>query len=113
MDETITSRWSALVERLNKQFDADLDLNGILFLIGVQELGKGFVELSKDQKMDVMHIATCRILSPEGYYEFESIDADGWPHYIPKKTLPRLSPGQQNAFMKKAILAYFEIAGPS
>lgn len=113
MDENITTRWSKLVEKLNKQFDADLDLNGILFLIGIQEIGKGFVELSKDQKMDAMHVATCRVLSKEGFYEFQGIDEEGWPHYAPKKTLPRLSPGQQNAFMKRAILAYFEEARPS
>lgn len=113
MEENLTGRWTELVEKLNRRFEADLDLNGILFLIGIQELGKGFKNLSKDEKMDVMHIATCRILSRYGYYEFEHVDADGWPHYATKKTLPRLSPGQQNAFMKKAILDYFEDAGPS
>lgn len=113
MDENLTARWSKLVEKLNLQFGSDLDLNGILFLIGVQELGKGYVNLGKDEKLDVMHIATCRVLVRYGYYELEHIDADGWPHYFNKKKLPRLSPGQQNVFMKTAILDYFEDAGPS
>lgn len=100
--------WKELVEQLNKSFDADLDLQGILFLIGVQELGKGYKKLGKDQKLDVMHIAICTLLEPYGYYEFVGKDSDGWPHWQANGQLPSLKPFQQNVLMKEAIIEYFK-----
>src|SRR5690606_39403150 len=59
----------------------ELDLDAIIFLVGVQELGMGFRKFKKDEKVNLMHIAICRVLEPYGYYEYEGRDADGWPHY--------------------------------
>lgn len=101
-------KWSDLVERLSMQFEADLDYDGIIFLIGIQELGKGKVELKKDQKMDVMHIAVCVLLSQYNYYSFIGFDEDGWPHYEATEEMPYLSPVQQHRLIKEAILMYFE-----
>ena len=39
------------------------DLNSILFLIGIQELGRVQTRFSKEEKQDLMHIAVCRLLS--------------------------------------------------
>ncbi|MBK9043076.1 MAG: hypothetical protein IPN97_07710 [Saprospiraceae bacterium] len=48
------------------------DLNTILLLIGIQELGKvSTTKFTKEEKTDLLHIATCRLLSQDGYYEFE------------------------------------------
>ena len=44
------------------------DLNGVLFLIGVQELGKGALRFDKEQKQDLMHIAICKVLSIGGFF---------------------------------------------
>ena len=57
------------------------DLNAVLFLIGIQELGRWPGSFTKEEKQDLMHIAVCRLLSYDGYYEFAGRDADGWPHY--------------------------------
>ena len=71
----IHARWKTLTERIAKEFDSDLpDLKVILFLIGVQELGKGPGKYSKRQKEELMHIATCRLLSEMGFYELEGFD---------------------------------------
>lgn len=113
MSENLTEHWTLLVEKLNLQFNADLDLHGILFLIGVQEMGAGQRALSKEQKMDMMHIATCRVLVKYGYYELENVDEDGWPHYKTRKKLPRLTPGQQTDLLKQAVLDYFRERDPS
>ena len=61
------------------------DLNGVLFLIGVQELGQGNRLFSKEEKQDLMHIAICKVLSLAGYYELEGLDEQGWPHWKSKK----------------------------
>lgn len=99
--------WERVLERLKPQFGDDLDLQAILFIIGVQELGKGPMEFSKDQKVDVMHIAICTLLTPYGFYEFEGMDADGWPHWKATSKLPSLKPGQQAQLMKQSIIDYF------
>ena len=108
-DEQLKNRWEQLVQLLSNQFaDGDtLDLDAIIYLIGVQELGKVHQTFKKDEKLNLMHIAICRLLEPYGYYEFEYIDKDGWPHYAIKEELPPLKAGEQSILMKDAIVTYF------
>lgn len=100
--------WNKLIQNLNKQFDGDLDLQAVLFLIGVQELGHGFRKYTKDQKLELMHIAICTLLEPYGHYTYVGKDNDGYPHWDLNEHLPPLSPGQQLALMKMAVLDYFK-----
>ncbi|MCC7050616.1 MAG: hypothetical protein IT239_02400 [Bacteroidia bacterium] len=103
-------RWLELVSKLNKQFDADLDMQGVLFLIGLQETGLGYRKYEKDEKLNILHVATCVLLEPYGFYEIEGHDSDGWPHFKIKEELPFLKPGEQVYLMKNAILDYFKEA---
>lgn len=108
-DELLKSRWELLVEKLSLQFaDGDtLDLDAIIYLIGVQELGQLHRKYKKDQKIDLMHVAICKLLEPYGYYEFDYVDEEGWPHYKVKAELPFLKAGEQSVLMKEAIVNYF------
>ncbi|MGM8360721.1 hypothetical protein ACSV4D_02275 [Flavobacterium sp. ARAG 55.4] len=108
-DTQLKERWERLVDMLSNQFSQgeDLDLDAIIFLIGVQELGKFHREYKKDEKLNLMHIAICRLLEPYGFYEFEFFDEDGWPHYKVKEELPPLKAGEQSVLMKEAIVNYF------
>jgi hypothetical protein len=108
MDLVFEKRWRELVADLSKRFDAPLDLNAILFLIGVQELGQHARDFKKDEKVNLMHIAICVVLMPYGYYKELGRDADGWPHFELVKELPLLSGDEQERLMKEAVLAYFE-----
>lgn len=83
------------------------DLNGVLFLIGVQELGQGQRNFSKEEKQDLMHIAICKVLSSDGYYELEGTDKDGWPHWKPVKKLPRFDLLEQEQLLKLSVIDYF------
>ena len=82
-------------------------MEGILFLIGVQELGKGYNVFSKDEKVELMHIAVCKLLTSFGYYEFAGRDEQGWPHWNLNEKLPSLKPMQQEILVKEAIVEYF------
>ncbi len=108
-DEQLKTRWESVVTILSKKFaDGEtLDLDGIIYLIGVQELGKFNQKFKKDDKVNLMHIAICRLLEPYGYYEFDFVDNDGWPHYNIKEALPPLKAGEQTVLMKEAIVNYF------
>lgn len=108
-DEQLKNRWEALVEKLSHQFaDGEkIDIEAIIYLIGVQELGKIHQTFKKDEKINLMHIAICRLLEPYGYYAFDYFDKQGWPHYTVKEQLPPLKAGEQSLLMKEAIVNYF------
>ncbi|MFN3756203.1 MAG: hypothetical protein ACK4RM_04545 [Flavobacterium sp.] len=108
-DEQLKTRWETLVTLLSNKFAEGevLDVDAIIYLIGVQELGQLKRVFKKDEKVELMHIAICRLLEPYGYYEFEFFDNDGWPHYKVKDELPTLKAGEQAVLMKEAIVHYF------
>ena len=106
--DDIQSRWWALEEKLISRFEKKPDMEAILFLIGIQEVGDFQTKFTKEQKQDLMHVAVCSLLSPSGYYELEMVDEEGWPHYRQLKTLPVFNFIEQENFMKDHILLYFE-----
>lgn len=106
--ENIESKWKELIAEINKGFGAPADVSAILFLIGVQELGKGFRKFTKDEKVDLIHIAICTLFEKQGYYKFINRDSAGWPHWERLKKLPSLNTVEQEIFLKKAILEYFK-----
>jgi len=108
-DEKLKEYWDELVIRLSNKFtDGEpIDLDGIIYMIGVQELGKLDQNPGKDDKINLMHIAICRLLEPFGYYEFDFFDEEGWPHYKILEKLPPLKSGEQSVLMKEAIVLYF------
>jgi hypothetical protein len=105
------SEWQMLLDILGERFGMEPDLQSVLFLIGVQELGMGYRKLKKDDKVNVMHIAICTVLEPYGFYEFVGRDKDGWPHFKQKDELPFLKPSEQNNLMIKAVIDYFKKEG--
>jgi hypothetical protein len=103
------AKWILLQERIAKDFDTDLpDMKVMLFLIGVQELGKGPGKFSKRQKEELMHIANCRLLSELGFYELEGLDQDGWPHWRLVKPIPAYTLLEQEMILKSLVVTYFE-----
>lgn len=108
-DKELKLRWEQLVELLTDRFSEGdpLDLDAIIYLVGLQELGQLHRKFKKDEKVNLMHIAICRLLEPYGYYAFDFFDDDGWPHYRIVEQLPSLKAGEQSILMKEAIVQYF------
>jgi hypothetical protein len=109
--DELKSEWTALITLLSERFDADLDLQGVIYLIGVQELGHGPRSFSKDEKQDLMHIATCKLLSRFGYYELVGSDEEGWPHWELTQKIPSMSLGEQDYLLKQSVIDYFREQG--
>ena len=101
--------WSKVEEFFVENFDTykHPQIDTILFLIGVQELGSGQQKYTKDDKLNILHIAVCRLLEPFGYYKFSHYDEDGYPHFDEVEKLPELKPNEQQILMKKAVIQYF------
>ena len=108
MDYAIEIKFKEVLAELDKTFGGGLDVQSILFLIGVQELGKGYNNFSKREKTELMHVAVCTVLEPYGYYKTIGRDEDTWPHFEFIKELPPLDERQQQHLMKEAIITYFQ-----
>ena len=104
--EDLDKKWKSLITKLEIQFDDEMSLKGILYLIGVQELNFGVKKFNREEKINVLHVATCKLLSLYGYYKFDGVDKDGWPHYIEIKALQNVSEKEQERLIKRAILDY-------
>lgn len=90
------------------QRDTLPDLNTVLFLIGIQELGRWKKSFSKEEKQDLMHIAVCRLLGYDEYFEFVGRDEDGWPHWRQVRELPPQPVHEQEKTLKINAVRYFK-----
>jgi hypothetical protein len=108
-DQKLKERWEELVAVLSDRFsDGEaLDVEGILYLVGLQELGQVHRKMKKDDNVNLIHIGICAVLEPFGYYRFDYIDDEGWPHFELLEELPPLKPGEQSVLMKEALVSYF------
>ncbi|HMQ00353.1 MAG TPA: hypothetical protein PKC24_11275 [Cyclobacteriaceae bacterium] len=101
--------WQKLLNKLADQLGKKpKDLNGVLFLVGVNELGRGAAHFNKEEKQDLMHIGICKVLSFSGYYVLEGLDEEGWPHWKMVKKVPNLDLLEQEKFLKMHVIEYFE-----
>jgi hypothetical protein len=108
-DLDLQRRWQALLAELEKTVTKKpKDLNGVLFLIGMQELGRGPGRFTKEEKQDLLHIAICKVLSLAGYYALEGQDEQGWPHWKLVKKLPHFDLLEQEKLLKMHVIEYFE-----
>ena len=106
--QNLKQDWEKLTQSLANTYGEEPDLQTILFLIGIQELGKGPMKYSKDEKQNLMHIAVCRLMSQFGYYELEGLDQDGWPHWKLVKKMPPLTLKEQDLLLKQAVIEYLK-----
>ncbi|MBN8823955.1 MULTISPECIES: hypothetical protein [unclassified Spirosoma] len=108
-EKSIDKSWEELLDQLAQVVGKrPADLNAVLFLIGVQELGTGPKRFSKEAKQDLMHVAVCRVLSLSGYYTLEGYDQDGWPQWSLAKPIPHGDLLTQEIFLKQHVIHYFE-----
>ena len=108
-DLEIERSWVKLMQRLQELLGKTPEnVEAVLFLIGVNELGQGVNNFSKEEKQDLMHIAICKVLSYSGFYELEGLDEQGWPHWLLIKKLPHFDLLEQEKLLKMHILEYFD-----
>jgi hypothetical protein len=107
--DNFEQRWLDTQNMLRERFGKLPDMEGILFLIGVNELGKmPRKKFSKEQKQDLMHVAVCTLLSQYGYYEFVGRDEEGWPHFTKLESVPMVGMAEQELILKECVIKYFE-----
>ena len=108
-DKKLKERWDRLISILNERFSdgETIDVEGVLYLVGLQELGQIHQKMKKDDNINIIHIGICTVLEPYGYYRFDFFDEEGWPHFELLEALPNLKPGEQSILIKEALVGYF------
>lgn len=110
MNKELDKEWEKVAQFTQHRFGEKLDEQTILFIIGLQELGLNKQNFKKEEKLDIIHIGLCTVLSPYGYYKIIGKDNDGWPHFKNIKKLPNNVYGEsQVVLLKKAIIDYLSL----
>ena len=108
-DLELEREWQALLGQLSNMVDKrPRNLEAVLFLVGVNELGQGARPFTKEEKQDLIHIAICKVLSYSGFYQLEGLDESGWPHWKLVKELPPFDLLEQEKLLKMHLLEYFQ-----
>jgi len=107
-EKSFALRWYQVRNRVKEQFGQRPDINAMLFIIGMNEVGIVKEKWEKEEKQELMHVAVCKLFSTEGYYKLMGQDEDGWPHYEAVQGLPTLNLKEQDEILKRKIVEYFE-----
>ncbi|MBK6389587.1 MAG: hypothetical protein KA109_04045 [Saprospiraceae bacterium] len=102
--------WLQLRHKLKDSFVLEKlpDLNAVLLFIGIQELGKWKSNrFKKEEKQDLMHIAVCTLMTLDGYYRWDGLDTDGWPHYAQVRAFDIKGEGAQDQYLRMKSIEYF------
>ena len=100
-------QWNILCARLSEQMGNEINLNGLLFLIGVQELGFSYRDFSKEEKIDLIGLGTCKLLSLRGLCTEDGRDADNWPRWKKSEELEWFSEDEKTELLQELALEYF------
>ena len=104
----MTDKWGKVESYIQQKFNKKPDINAVLFLIGIRELGLLKTKFNKEEKTELLHIALCKVLSYSGYYKQEGVDERGWQQWKSVKKIPSIPLNEQEKLIKQNIIEYFE-----
>jgi len=102
------SNWTELCDHLGKQFNIDIDLNGVLYLIGIRERGLTLERFPKDVKMSLIHLGSCTLYQQMGWVDQTGIDEEGWPTFTQKALTQVIPEEKKHKVLQDCALRYFE-----
>jgi hypothetical protein len=100
--------WDELCEYLSDKFGSEVDLNGVLFLVGVRERGLVPQQFSKEEKLSLMNLGSCILLKRMGLVDETGTDDDGWPVFKQKALVPEVSEARKKKTLQDCALQYFK-----
>ncbi len=102
------SNWADLCAHLGTQFNIEIDLNGVLFLVGIRERGLSFQPFSKEEKLSLINLGSCTLFLEMGLVEKTGTDADGWPIFSQKALAPTVPEERKHKVLQDCAARYFE-----
>lgn len=101
--------WQQLIAWLEREYDREITLEAILFLVGIQSRGRGYEpELDRDIKENVIMEGTYCVMAAIGAYERVGMEANGmwiWERMI--DPVGEMDVDDQEIVLKSAVLEYF------
>jgi hypothetical protein len=105
-EKAIFEDWIKVRSYVNELTGKRPDINGILFLIGMTEIGQ-MREFSKEEKQDLMHIGLCALFE-DVYYKRTHQDDDGWLHFDEIGVIEKIVLRDQENLIKEKIIGWFK-----
>lgn len=100
--------WEGLCRKISDMFGVEANLNGILFLVGVREKGLVLKHFSKEEKLDLINLGCCRLLSIQNYCFYHGADETGWPVWEKNPELKPLTEEIKIQVLKESAVVYFK-----
>lgn len=109
-DSELEKRWAHVEVWVGEKFGRDVSIEAILFLIGIQSIGRGYQpELEKEAKQDTIMEGTYCAFETLGLYERIGLDEGGnWIWERSVESFPKLPVEQQEKLLKLGIVRYFD-----
>jgi hypothetical protein len=104
---TVDMSWEELLLKVSKKFKVLADFDFLLFIIGIQERGTGYIKYTKDEKMDMINLARCVLFEQKGFCTKSGVDDAGWPQFEALTDLTEMLPSQREAMLKESMITYF------
>ena len=108
-DAELETRWGRLVSEISERFGRQPDIDSILFLIGVQSVGRGYEpDIPKERKQSLIMEGSYLAFETMGVYQRVGIERNGFWIWEKRFDLPELSVADQEKLLRVGILNYFE-----
>lgn len=106
----VAEAWPKFTEWLDRTLGCADDLEGVLFLVGLQESGQEFKpDLDKASKQRLINEGTYCVLECLGCFERVGKEVDGYWIWEPHEDLPEdMSSAEQDLLLRAGILRYFD-----
>lgn len=99
--------WENLCVHLKERFGMDVDLNGVLLLVGIRERELPLQEFTKEEKLNLISLGSCVLYQEMGLVDQVGTDRDGWPVFVQKSMAPDISEEQKIKTLQSCALRYF------
>jgi hypothetical protein len=103
----VPESWIELCDRLSEMFGISVDLNGVLFLVGMRERGLNFQQFTKEEKLNLINLGSCTLYKEMGLTEITGYDAEGWPIFRQRAFSPEIPEGRKQKTLQDCALLYF------
>lgn len=100
--------WDELCDYLADKFGIEVDLNVVLFLVGVRERGLIFQQFTKEEKLSLINLGSCVLFKEMGLVEERGIDSDGWPVFRQKSVVSGISEARKKKTLQECAVCYFK-----
>ncbi|MCS7297514.1 MAG: hypothetical protein RMK19_02695 [Bacteroidia bacterium] len=99
--------WESLCEEVKKRYSINPSEEVLLFLVGLHKMGFFPQGDEKTVKLNLIQLGGLVLLERAGYMREIGTDPEGWPLWERAQSLPSWTPGEQQRFIREALIQYF------